>query len=298
MLNKANGDVNMWLDRPGEDKDRHVTNSVFMNSDIKKNAQGQDVQTNMLMLANGEKGVYWYDIASAFGEDFIVASRNNSILGAPGLSTNFIESKGNIVFVANGLGGLKVLYIGASKDDTWNCKDALRHKTFLKATGNDHGNPLSKKVGDVFFMAEGENLVVYIFSGLIPEDFVFDTDEIHPNDKTVDLKNSGVVFGTSLEDFNKMGLLSGGPDLVNMNITNAKIHNMNAQYRTIIPNGVKFTFPKEALPKGKLYCIVISGNAAWAYGNPQGPSGSTGTGANNNGDILYLGEFTSCVLNK
>jgi len=300
MLNKKNGDVNMWLDRPGEDKDRHVTNSVFMNSDIKKNAQGQNVQTNMLMLANGEKGVYWYDIVSAFGKDWIVASRNNSILGAPGLSTNFIESKGNIVFVANGLGGLKVLYIGSSKDEKWNCSNALHYATFLKDNGNDKGNPLTRKVGDVFFMAEGDNLVVYIFSGSIPDDFVYDDAKaFNPNVKTIDLKNSGVIFGPSLEYFDNKELLTGGSaNLADKNINNGAMKDMNAQYRTIIPGGVKFTFPKDALPKGNVLCIVYSGNGAWGYGDPQGPSGSTGTGANNNGQIINLGEITFCEPNE
>ena len=304
MLNKQDGVVNMRLDRPGEDPDRHVTNSVFMNSDVKKNAQGQNVQTNMLMLANGEKGVFWYDIVSAFGNDWIVASKNNSILGELGLSTNFIESKGNIVFVANGLGGLKVLYIGSSKDDTWNCSNALRYATFLKDNGNDKGKPLTRKVGNVYFMAEGENLVVYIFSGPIPDDFVYDdAGAFNPNVKTVDLKNSGVIFGPNLEYFDNEGLLTGGGNSANLkdkNINNGAMKDMNAQYRTIIPGGVKFTFPKEALPlteDGKLMCIVYSGNGAWGYGDPNGPSGSTGTGANNNGQIIYL-EVTLCEPNE
>ena len=298
MLNKQTGDINMWLDRPGEDIEKHVTNSVFMNSDIKKNAQGQNVHTNMLLLANGEKGVFWYDIVNAFGKDWIIAGKNNSILGAPGLSANFIESKGNIVFVANGLGGLKVLYIGSSKDETWNCNDALHYATFLKDNGNDHGNPFTRKVGDVLFMAEGDNLVVYLFSGPIPDNFVYDTNDFNPNVKTIDLRNSGVIFGSSLEYFNKEGLLTGGSaNPADKNINNGAMKDMNAQYRTIIPGGVKFTFPRNVLPEGNLLCIVYSGNGAWGYGDPNGPGGSTGTGANNNGQIINLGEVAFCTSN-
>jgi len=109
MLNKDNGDVNVAIDRPGDDPETDVTNSVSMNSDIKKDATGKPTQSNLLFLANGEKGVYWYDVVKdAGGADRIVAADNNSILGES--SANFIESKGNIVFVADGLGGLKILH--------------------------------------------------------------------------------------------------------------------------------------------------------------------------------------------
>ena len=93
-----------------------VTNSVSMNSDGKKAFDGEgapyEVNSNLLLLANGRQGLYWYDIAKdADGNDWIVASSVNNILKGLG-SCNFVKSKGNIVFVADGLGGLKVLYIG------------------------------------------------------------------------------------------------------------------------------------------------------------------------------------------
>ena len=107
------GTVNASLDRPGEDKERHVTNSVCMNSDPKKNDKGDLVQSNLLLLANGEKGIYWYDVMKGEDDkDYIVSSSSNSILGGPESSANFIASRGNIVFLADGLGGLKVLYVG------------------------------------------------------------------------------------------------------------------------------------------------------------------------------------------
>ena len=121
MLDKANGKVNASLERPGEDAEKHVTNSVCMNSDVKKafDAKGKPytVNSNLLFLANGEMGVYWYDIMDKDNKDWIVECNINSILGNPRLSANFITSKGNIVFVADGLGGLKVLYIGFNVGD-------------------------------------------------------------------------------------------------------------------------------------------------------------------------------------
>ena len=112
------GTVNASLDRPGEDEDAHVTNSVCMNSDQKKNSDGKLIQSDLLLLANGEKGIYWYDIMQDYeGKDHIISCYDNSILGKPGLSANFIASKGNIVFLADGLGGLKVLYIGFNEGD-------------------------------------------------------------------------------------------------------------------------------------------------------------------------------------
>ena len=118
MLFKNNGNVNASLDRPGEDIENDVTNSVSMNSDLKKNYNGKDVQSNLLLLANGGKGIYWYDIMKDDdGKDWIVPCKDNSILGGTG-SANFITSKGNIVFLADGLGGLKVLYIGFNSGET------------------------------------------------------------------------------------------------------------------------------------------------------------------------------------
>ncbi|MDR2038158.1 MAG: DUF4114 domain-containing protein [Bacteroidales bacterium] len=108
-----NGAVIDRLSCPGqEDLEKHVTNSVAMNSDKKKNLQGSEVSSDMLLVANGEKGICWYDIMKVEGKDRIVLCNNNNVLAEEGISANFIASKGNIVFVANGEGGLKVLYIG------------------------------------------------------------------------------------------------------------------------------------------------------------------------------------------
>jgi len=98
-----------------------VTNSVSMNSDAKKafDLRGipYTVNSDLLFLANGRQGLYWYDIAQdTDGNDWIVGNSVNSILKGAG-SSNFVESRGNIVFVADGLGGLKVLYIGFNTGD-------------------------------------------------------------------------------------------------------------------------------------------------------------------------------------
>ncbi|GHT21656.1 hypothetical protein FACS189430_02080 [Bacteroidia bacterium] len=116
MLNKSTGDVVDWLERPGADPERHVTNSVAINDSKKLDADGKEISSNMLLLANGEKGIYWYDIMKVNDKDRIVLCNGNSILG--GHSANFIASTGNIVFLADGLGGLKILYIGFSKGST------------------------------------------------------------------------------------------------------------------------------------------------------------------------------------
>jgi len=302
MLFKEDGEINVALPRPGDDPERHVTNSVSMNSDDKKDAAGNNVQSNLLLLANGEKGVYWYDVVKDINdENRIVAVDNNSILGEN--SANYIESKGNIVFVADGLGGFKILYIG-EQEPTWDCSGAFKHHTFIKDNGNDKGDPYTRKVGDVFFQTEGENLVVYLFSdNNLPDDFNFDGGEgigLIPNIKTIDLKNAGIIFGSSLEYFDGIsGLLTGGAALKDKNVNNGYMKDRNAAYRTIIPGGVKFTFPKDKLsewaPDGTSMAIVYSGNGAWGYGDPQGPSGSTGTGANNNGQVIRLGDITYCT---
>jgi len=123
MLFKDGSGINDMLAAPNSlsddwDDENEVTNSVSLNSDLKKNSKGETVQSNLLLLANGERGVYWYDIMTDDdGKDWIISSSENSILYGTG-SANFITSKGNIVFVADGLGGLKVLYIGFNSGDT------------------------------------------------------------------------------------------------------------------------------------------------------------------------------------
>jgi hypothetical protein len=278
----------------GSDPEEHVTNSVTINADKKLYSSGGFFSSNLMLLANGGKGLYWYEII----DNKITLCNNNSIYFGYGNSANYVASRSNVVFMADGSGGLKILSIEI--DLTWDCSKSFSYATFLKDNGNDKGNPLNRKVGDVLFVAEGDNLAVYIFSGPIPDDFEYDVFELYnPNVKTLDLKNAGILFGSSLEYFNDYpGLFTGNGSPKDKNINNGTMRDMNKEYRTIIPGGVKFTFPKGSAPlaNGTELCIVYSGNGAWGYGNPNGPSGATGTGANNNGQIITLGEVTYCVL--
>ena len=316
MLTK-DGEVNDFIDAPNKsasnwNKDNDVTNSVSMNSDSKIAKSGKQVQTDLLLVANGQQGLYWYEIVKDMtGKDRIAACPANSVLRSGENSANFVASKGNIVFVANGMGGLKILWMDLNDDeDNWDCSGEgvfKGHNTWLKDNGG--GNDLYKrKVGDVLFAAEEGNFVIYMYSGYVPEGFTFiDENGVErENQKTIDLKSAGVAFGTSLADFDSKGLLSGGPALADKNIINGQMKDYNKEYRTLIPGGVKFTFPKsyfeENFPdsfdeNGQLTLMVIgySGNGAWAYGEPQGPSGVTGTGVNNNGQILNLKGVGFCV---
>jgi len=286
MLDRQ-GNILQVLERPGEDPEKHVTNSVSINTDSKKTMSGKEIQSNLLLVANGEKGMYWYDVMEFGGSQRIFASASNSVLSGMG-STNFISSFGNVAFVANGLGGLKVLYIGFddTKEDEiveppcvgWSFGG--NNQTFLKDNGNSKLDPpLDRKVGDILIQTEGDNFVVYLWGTV-------------PNYK---LDRSGVIFGSSLEYFDSLdGLLTGGPTLKDKNINNGFMTNRNSSYRTVYSDGsVRFTFPKEEVEKqinenGELLIIIYSGHNSWGYGNPQGPSGQTGTGVNNNGQIIML----------
>jgi len=294
MLDKSNGRVLLQLERPGDCPENEVMNSISINSDKKRAASGELVQSDLLLIASGQSGMIWYDIVKdETGQTRLMVKGVNSILENEN-SVNYVESRGNIAFVADGLGGLRVLYLLGKESDDNICPDGTKFYTFLKDNGNDHGNPYTRKVGDVFVQAEGDNLVVYIFSiAQLPDGFVYvDADGVaNPNVKTVDLKYAGVMFGPSLKHFEDINLLRG-----NGNMNNGVMNNYNYQYREYIPGGVKFTFPmdSEALKNGTNLMVVYSGNGAWGYGDPNGPSGSTGTGAHNNGQIITLGDIVYC----
>ncbi len=114
----SNGSVYDKLVWPsGSDLEKHVTNSVALNCDKKSYmTEGTYFNSNLLLLANGEKGIYWYDIQAVSKSntrtgDKIVVCNTNSISFGDGLSANYIASRGNVVFVADGMGGLKILSI-------------------------------------------------------------------------------------------------------------------------------------------------------------------------------------------
>jgi len=123
MVNK-NGGFHQAIKPPNFDgkwdKEEDVTNSMSMNSDPKKNAGGKDVQSDLLLVANGEQGISWYDVTKPIhdpdGKEWIASNGPNRILDQMG-SANYVTSAGNVAFVADGKGGLKVLYIGFNYGD-------------------------------------------------------------------------------------------------------------------------------------------------------------------------------------
>jgi hypothetical protein len=80
---------------PGALDENHVTNSVSLNGDL-------------VLIGNGESGIY---------VGGLIAEKNDSLwmIGAMNFgefqSANFVESKDSVIFVATGLGGLKILAI-------------------------------------------------------------------------------------------------------------------------------------------------------------------------------------------
>jgi hypothetical protein len=93
------GSIKQSLPKPatpsGALDENHVTNSVSLNGDL-------------VLIGNGESGVY---------VGGLIAEENDNLwmLGAmkfgESQSANFVESKDNVIFVATGLGGLKILAI-------------------------------------------------------------------------------------------------------------------------------------------------------------------------------------------
>lgn len=290
MLAKSNGavvdDITLaeWKDQNWWDKERHVINSVCMNDGNKKNIYNKEVQTNLLFTANGEKGIYWYEILKdKDGKDVIVPAIQNSALAKPDISANFIASKGNVVFVANGLGGLKVLYIGATKDPDWDCTYATSAYTYLRTQGSG-----DTKVGDIFFQAEGENLCVYIYGCK----------------NGVQLKDIGCLLATNWDEIVASGVVDdkNSTSWEDWKISPSGMKDFNKQYRTTISGkdgypAVKFTFPKKYIDElaehEKLICVIY-GSDGWGFGEPTSPSGGTGGGQVNNSMYFFLGDIDYC----
>jgi hypothetical protein len=99
MLN-LDGSLKQAVAKPvtpqGEDDNNYVSNAVSLNGDL-------------VLIANGQAGLY---------VGGIIASRHDSlaILGKikfnDTASSNFVEAKDSVIFVATGLGGLKILSLG------------------------------------------------------------------------------------------------------------------------------------------------------------------------------------------
>ncbi len=96
---KTDGTLQQHIPRPetpeGELPENHVTNSVSLNGDL-------------VLLGNGESGVY---VGGMIHEQHDSILMLGSMQFEASQSTNFVKSKDNVIFVATGLGGLKILGI-------------------------------------------------------------------------------------------------------------------------------------------------------------------------------------------
>ena len=171
-------------------------------------------------------------------------------------------------FVDEDFGGFGFKTAEAYCPAQWNCDEATDFKSFLKKPGNDKGVPESNKVGDLWIVAEGENLAIYLFaSKAITDAGVLWTPTIDGD------------INTTLQPWVNAGYLIGGGKGPNTdkNISNGKVANQNKAYRANVQGGVKFTIPKSVLAEGGYTWIVyckVGGTDAWAYGIPNGPSGT------------------------
>jgi hypothetical protein len=165
MLNK-DGTLNESLDAPCKvtgDTTNDVTNGVSVSTDIKMNASVSPnramyvpmTPSGVLLLANGEQGLYWYDITN-FGS--IVASENNSILSDYEGSANSIASRGNVVFLAHGLGGLKVLYFGLRSAGISNTV-VITGINWNNGAGNGNGDGINQFTVDGITLKNNKNNV-------------------------------------------------------------------------------------------------------------------------------------------
>ena len=75
--------------------ENHVTNSVSLNGDL-------------VLIGNGESGIYVGGLIAEENDDLWMLGAMNF---GDAQSANFVESKDNVIFVATGLGGLKILAI-------------------------------------------------------------------------------------------------------------------------------------------------------------------------------------------
>ncbi|HYX05282.1 MAG TPA: DUF4114 domain-containing protein [Bacteroidales bacterium] len=96
---KSDGTLQQHIARPetpeGELSENHVTNSVSLNGDL-------------VLLGNGESGVYVGGMVTEQHDSILMLG---SMQFEASQSTNFVESRDDVIFVATGLGGLKILGI-------------------------------------------------------------------------------------------------------------------------------------------------------------------------------------------
>jgi len=98
MLN-LDGTLKQWIEKPvtpeGALDENHVTNSVSLNGDL-------------LLMANGESGLYIGGIIEEMNDTIILLG---TVKFGESQSSNFVASRDSVIFVATGLGGLKILSI-------------------------------------------------------------------------------------------------------------------------------------------------------------------------------------------
>lgn len=102
MLN-IDGSLKQYIPRPatpqGEKDEDYVTNSVSLNGDL-------------VLFANGEDGLYIGGIVQERHDSIFMLGK---IRFGTDESANFVESRDSVIFVATGLGGLKILSISVDE---------------------------------------------------------------------------------------------------------------------------------------------------------------------------------------
>lgn len=95
----ANGTLKQTIAAPvvpeGGDPENYVTNSVSVNNDL-------------VLMANGEAGIYIGGMIESKNDEIVLLG---SVRFGESQSSNYVESKNNVIFVATGTGGLKILAI-------------------------------------------------------------------------------------------------------------------------------------------------------------------------------------------
>lgn len=95
----ANGTLKQKIAAPvtpeGKDPENFVTNSVSVNNDL-------------VLMANGEAGIYIGGMIESKDDEIVLLG---SVTFGESQSSNYVESKDNVIFVATGTGGLKILAI-------------------------------------------------------------------------------------------------------------------------------------------------------------------------------------------
>ncbi|MBN2743597.1 MAG: DUF4114 domain-containing protein [Marinilabiliaceae bacterium] len=102
MLN-ADGALKQHIAAPlvpeGKDRNNYVTNSVSVNGDL-------------VLMANGEAGIYIGGMIESLDDEVVMLG---AVKFGEAQSANYVESKDDVIFVATGTGGLKILAISVDQ---------------------------------------------------------------------------------------------------------------------------------------------------------------------------------------